>query len=142
MSYDAKRDIKKKEIASSPILVVHMMDSPNVSGGGTTQTVGFQIKKQNGDPLAIPVLVEFAIFEDAYFSVPAHGAILSDASVGTIIAGSRELTGEALKVVTDSTGTFRCILTDILDETIYLTCFSTPGGPALDCRSIDSVTFS
>lgn len=125
------------EVSGGP-LIVDMEDAADVTGGGTTRVVGFQVK-MGVTPLTSPVLVEFAVFDDDKFSVPAVSAVLGTATVGTIIAGEGTA---ALKVLTDATGSFRCTLTDPSDEAVYIACSSTFGGPAVDCRDTDSVTFS
>jgi len=114
--------------------IVAMLDAPNVGGGGTTVTVGFQILG-----VTTPMLAEFAVFDDANYSIPATNATLNTAAVGTIVAGAG---GPALKVLTDASGAFRVTLTDLADETVFLACFETPGGPVLVGSKTDSVTFS
>jgi hypothetical protein len=121
------------------IIVVDMIDAPNVTGGGTTVEVGFQLRGSGGDKHEVEELVQFAVFDDENFSVPAVNADLDTASAGTIIAGGGSA---ALKVKTDATGLFKCTLTDTVDETVYLACDAAFGGPMVDCRDIDDVTFS
>jgi len=121
------------------VLKVKLIDAPNVTGGGITQTVGFSITNINDIPIKLSCLVEFAVFDDADLSVPAVTATLDTAGKGTIIAGFGTA---ALKVKTDVNGEFTCTLTDTADETVYLACSCTFGSPSLVCLSKDSVAFS
>lgn len=95
--------------------VIEMDQTPNVTGGGTTATVGFQLKDLKGEDKTLSLVLEFAAFDDE-LATPAANAILSNATAGTIIASS----GPALKVKTDSNGKFTCTLTDNVDETVVL----------------------
>jgi hypothetical protein len=121
------------------VVKVQMIDAPNVTGGGTTVTVGFNLTNINDIALGLGALVEMAVFQDIDLSIPAVNATLDTASKGTIVAGAASA---ALKVKTNSSGEFACTLTDLVDETVYLACSPTFGGPALICLSKDSVTFS
>lgn len=121
------------------LIKVKMLDAPNVTGGGTTVTVGFSLTNINDVTLGLAALVELAVFDDADLSVPSVSATLDTASKGTIIAGAATA---ALKVKTDTNGEFACTLTDLVDHTVYLACSTTFGSPSIICLSKDSVTFS
>ena len=121
------------------LIKVRMIDAPDVSGGGTTQVVGFSITNMNDIPFAMPVLVELAVFDDSDVSNFALNASLDTATKGTILGGAGTA---ALKVKTDANGEFECTLSDLVDETVYLACSPTFGSPSLICLSKDSVTFS
>ena len=131
----------KKSAVGNFVFRVAMLDAEDVAGGGTEQTVGFQVTQVNGSEIDTEVLLEFAVFQDEYLTVPAVNAVLSDAVTdkGTILAGSGTA---ALKVQTNETGEFQCKLTDAVDEPVYLACSTTFGSPAVSCRETDSVTFS
>lgn len=116
-----------------------MNDAADVGGGGTTQTVGFQMKDSAGSDVAGQKMMEFAVFDDVGLSVPSAAATLGTVADGTIIAGEGSA---ALKVQTDANGLFQCTLTNPADTTVYVACSPTFGSPALDCTRIDSVTFS
>ena len=122
------------------LVKVRMIDAPNVSGGGTTQVVGFALTNINDIPIKLSTYVELNLWQDVDLSILATSASLTTASKGTIIATN--LSGTALKVKTDANGEFECVLTDLIDETVYLACDQTSGGPALITTSKDSVTFS
>ena len=138
---------KKITVTPDPIIEVSqvrgyraaVLAAGDVSGGGTTQEVGFQIKDTDGNDVALEVVLEFAVFDDINFSIPAVSAILGTVVNGTIIAGEGTA---ALKVKTDATGLFKCTLTDVVDETVYCGCSMTFGSVVVSCFDIDSVTFS
>ena len=124
---------------NSRTIMVSMLDAANVTGGGTTQTVGFSLVNLSGKAVREQVLLQFAVFDDAALSVSAANATLNTASKGTIVSGGG---GTALKIKTDANGEFECILTDFVDETVYLGCSTSFGGPSIDCRATDTVAFS
>lgn len=126
-------------IAAPKLLAVKWDVSADVTGGGTTRAVGFQVIDDQGAPFLGAVLVEVAAFSDAGMTQPSLNATLNTATAGVISAGGGTA---ALKVVTSTEGRFSCTLTDLMDETIYLSCSSTFGGPVLDCREFDTVAFS
>ncbi len=118
---------------------VKMDDVLDVSDGGTTATVGFQITDFAGDPLAAAVETQFIAFDDLYLGTPSILATLATAMEGSIIDGEGSA---ALLVLTDENGRFQCKLTNLQDGTVYGACAPSVGGPLLDCRKIYSVTFS
>ena len=115
-----------------------MDDAPDVTGGGTTVAVGFQLKDGNQNA-AVARLVEFAVFDDVDLGTPATNATLDTPTAGTIVSGAGSA---ALKVKTDASGKFTCTLTNNVDEQVSLSTSPTFGSPILDCIEIDSVTFS
>lgn len=125
--------------AFKEILNVKMADNPDVGGGGTTGSVEFQITDFAGDNIDGEKILELAVFDDIGLATPAANATLDTAANGTILGGAGTA---ALKVQTDATGKFKCTLTDLIDETVYLGCSPSFGSPLIDCREIDSVTFS
>lgn len=118
---------------------IGMDDAADATGGATTTTAGFQLRNVKGDDLALQTVVEFAVFDDSGLATPASNATLDTATAGTILSGGGS---SALKVETDSTGKFTCTLTNTVDESVFLACNQTFGGPLTDCREIDQVTFS
>jgi len=116
---------------------VQMFAAGNVTGGGVTAEVGFEVMN-GGDPLG-KYVVEFGVFDDPQLASPAKNARLSGALDGIILGGEGTA---ALKVETDGAGVFRCTLTDYLDETVHLGCAPSFGSHAIACESIDTVTFS
>jgi hypothetical protein len=141
---DLRRDVEEafQKVETDVIasgFVSAIVDAADVTGGGTTQTVGLQLKDASGNPVAQEITLEFAVFNDAELSIPAINAILSTATSGVIVAGDGTA---ALKIKTDAMGLFECTLTDAVDETVYLGCSMTFGSPMVDCQSNDSVTFS
>jgi hypothetical protein len=125
--------------AFAEILNVEMDDAADVTGGGTTRAVGFQVTDFAGNPIDYAVSLELAVFDDVNLTVPATSATLATATQGTILAGSATA---ALKVRTDTAGRFLCTLTNLFDTTVYLGASPSFGSPLMDCREIDSVTFS
>lgn len=119
-------------------LTIDMLDAADVPGGGTTQTVGFQIRDGDGDPIAREILMQFAVFDDANVSIPAANATLNSPGAGMTIAHGAG--SAALVVKTDAAGLFTCTLTNPFSTTVYLACapnFATP-----PYRGIDSVAFT
>jgi len=127
------------ENAIDEILNVSMIDAPDVSGGATTQTVGFQITDFAGAAKAGEFKLEMGAFDDADLGVSSVIGKLATATKGSIVANEGTST---IKVKTDATGAFECTLTGATGFDIFLGCAVTFGGSVLDCRSIDSVTFS
>lgn len=126
-------------LSGSRMVVINVDETPDVTGGGTTATVGFQATKSDGTAIDSEVILEFAVFEEAELATPSANATLDVATKGTILAGSG---GNALKVKTDTTGKFTCTMTNAIDETVFLGCVPSFGSPAIDCRDTDSVAFS
>jgi len=127
------------ERVAADLLLVKMNDAADVTGGGTTRIVGFQVTDVSGTPVTESVLLQFASFDDSDLSMPSTNATLDTASQGTIIAGGGTA---ALLVKTSPTGLFECVLTDLADETVYLACDRSFGSPFISCRETDSVSFS
>lgn len=125
--------------AATGTLAVLMDDAPDVSGGGTTGTVGFTVQLEGGTPISSPVVLEFAAFDDAEFATPAGAATLDSETAGTILTGAASA---ALLVATDAAGRFTCILTNPADTTVYLACRQAFGSAPINAESSDSVTFS
>ena len=121
------------------LLKMKLLDAANVTGGGTTRTVGFILTDINDVPIKVSQVLQFAAFDDTDLTDPATNATLDTATKGTIIGGAGT---PALKVKTDSNGEFACTLTDGMDETVYLGCAASFGSPSLICLSKDSITFS
>lgn len=127
------------QVISGPMpLAIKMRGAGNVVGANT-QTVGFQVVDASGQPIPINALVEMTVFSNANMSTASGTATLATATDGTIVSGSGTA---ALKVLTSAAGKFTCTLTDAVDETVYMGCKNTFGGPLLDCQDSDSVTFS
>lgn len=110
----------------------------DVTGGGTTATVGFQLKNVKGDKLKEEAIVEFAVFDDGELATPAVNATLDTASKGTILDGGGSA---ALKVKTNNKGKFTCVLTNFIDEQVFVGSSPSFGTSLLDCREIDAITF-
>ena len=125
--------------AFSEIMNVKMDDAQDVSGGGTTRAVGFQVTDFSGANLSTQVKLELAASDDVGLTQPATNATLNTATQGTILDGAASNT---LIVQTSTSGRFTCTLTDFSDETVFLSCKSVHGTPLIDCREFDSVTFS
>jgi hypothetical protein len=121
------------------ILKVKLIDAANVTGGGTTQTVGFSLTDINDVPIKLQTPVEFAVFNEQWGVTPATSAVLGTAVKGTILGGDGTA---ALKVLTDANGEFTCTLTDVVDETVWVGCSQSFMSPSLICLSKDSITFS
>jgi len=115
---------------------VDMIDAQDTTGD--VVQVGFRLLNTGFSPAKVSRLVEIAVFDDALASVLAANAVLSSAIKGTIVAGEGT---SALKVLTDENGEFLCELSDVVNEQVYVTCSSTPGGPAVNCTEIDAVAF-
>jgi hypothetical protein len=111
----------------------------DVTGGGTTRAIGFQLRNQIGGLLLAPTLLELAVFDDAAFTVPSTRATLRTATEGTILVGENT---PALKIQTDAQGRFGCTLTNTLDSRVYFCAAPSYGSPFLDCRDTKAVTFS
>ncbi len=146
ITFSTEEDPDIDDILESPFIQtldgvykIRMDDAPNVTGGGTTAQVGFQLINLADVLVSVNDLIQFAVFDDADLSIPATNATLNTASKGIIIAGAGTA---ALKVRTDTTGKFTCTLTNLIDEIVYLGCSSAFGGPALVCRETDIVEFS
>lgn len=115
------------------------MDKPgDVVGGGTTQSVGFQVIDAGGADVAVQALVQFAAFDDAFFAIPARTALLDTASAGTIIGGGASA---AIVARSDATGKFTCTLADATDEKVYLATCAAFGSGAMNCLDTDVVEF-
>jgi hypothetical protein len=107
-------------------------------GGATTTVVDLTLFGPDGRG-AGSVLFEMAAFDDSGVSTPATNATLGTASIGSIVSGSGTA---AIKGRTDSSGRFRCVLTNAVDETNWLATSATFGGPAIDGTAIADATFS
>lgn len=107
--------------------------------GVDSVTVGLRVVDEDGAPLKSPVELQLSAFDDGAGAIPALSATLGSAAEGSILAG---LGTASVRVRTNSTGRFECVLSNAIDETNYLACDSVDGGPDLDCRSTASVTFS
>lgn len=123
---------------------VKMDDNADVGGGGTTGPVGFQVTDFAGDDLAEKVILELGVYDEASGDATKPGAAAAAATLNTATSGLiLDGAGSAAIVVeTDATGRFDCTLTDAVDETVILACRSARGSSVLDCRELDSVTFS
>lgn len=134
-----ERDAEASDIGAAVLLAV-LMDSPDQPDAGDDDlSVGFQVIDQSGASVLKSSVLEFAVFDDEDFTIPSVNAVLQTATEGTIVAGEGTA---ALKIRTSGDGKFTCTLTDSQDETVYLACMSTFGGPLIDCQDFDSVTFS
>lgn len=115
-------------------------DTPDVTGGGTTATTGFQLRDNGGNPIAKAMKVGFGVYDDVNGVTPGANATLDTATAGSILSGAG--TAE-LEVLTDATGKFTCTLTDAADETVQLIgAPAANGGPAVDATDREAVTFS
>ncbi len=117
------------------MFVVKMDGAADVTGGGTTQTVGFQLQDVNREDVAAIRKVEFVALKSG---VPANATLASE-SAGDILGGGGTA---ALRVETDANGKFTCILTNPDDDTVELTCGPSLGSPLLHCTEVDLVAFS
>ena len=117
---------------------VAMDDTPDVTGGGITGNVGCQLRNVKGDKLEIEAVLEFGVFDEEEVTTPAANATLNTASKGAILSGGG---GNALKVKTDATGKFTCVLTNASDEQVFVGSSPSFGSPLLDCREVDAITF-
>jgi hypothetical protein len=89
-----------------------------------------------------PVVFEFAAFDDEDGATPATNGTLGTETIGTILAGGP---GPALKVKTATSGSdqvFQCALTNPVDESNFLTAFTTPTGPVISCVGSLEVAFT
>ncbi len=117
------------------MFIIKMDGAEDVTGGGTTQTVGFQLQDTNRVDVAAIRILEFVALKNG---VPANATLASE-SDGDILGGGGSA---ALRVETDATGKFTCILTNPDDDTVELTCGPSLGSPLLDCTEVDLVAFS
>ena len=127
------------ENALREILNVEMIDAEDVTGGGTTQTVGFQVTDFAGTPIAGEYVLEMGAFDDLWCGTPSAVGTLDSATKGTIIADAGTST---IKLRTDANGAFECELTGVTGVDLFLACSASFRSSVLDCRQIDSVTFS
>ena len=129
------------EGAFQELLNVEMVDAADVGGGGTTVIVGFNVTDWRGNAIAEEVVLLFGAFDDEDLQTAAVNATLDDTgTVGSILSGDGTA---ALVVKTDATGQFRCTLTDLVDETVWLSAGKDAyGGRLIDHRSKDSVAFA
>ena len=132
------------ETAVQELRNVLMDDNADVGAGGTTGSVGFQVTDFAGDPLAEKVILELGVYDEAVGDATKPGAAAGTATLGTAASGLiLDGAGTAAIVVeTDATGRFDCTLTDAVDETVILACSPARGSCVIDCRQLDSVTFS
>ena len=139
----AGREIDLATESSAVVLVagfisVDLIDAADVGGGGTTQTVGFQLRDTDGNPLAQETILQFAVFDDANVSSPAANATLGTPSAGVIAHGAGSA---ALVVKTNAAGLFTCTLTNpFTSTTVYLACAPHFASPPY--QEIDSVAFT
>lgn len=136
---DATAALADTAVLIDAAIVVAIDDADDVAGGGTTQTVGLQLKDQDGNDLEEVHVLKFGVYDDADGITEGTSATLNTASAGSILAGAG---GAVLTVKTSSTGKFTCTLTDASDEAVYLMASAAIRSPILDCRDSDSVTFS
>jgi len=90
----------------------------------------------------VPIVLEFATFDDEDGVTPSGTATLNTATIGTILAGGG---GPALKIKTATSGSdqvFQCTLSNAVDESNFLSAFSTPTGPVINCIGSLEVVFS
>jgi len=99
-----------------------------------------------GDPVAFPVTAEFAVFQDADGAGFATNATLDTASKGTILnppANPPPIADLKVKSAIDGgQSVFECKLYDLVDETVYITAFTTATGHKINCLGSLAVTFS
>jgi len=124
------------------ILNIGMIDAPDVAIGSPAE-VGFQLRDIRGNAVASSVYLELGVYDNQYDATPAATAVLSDglntAIAGTVIAGGN---GPLLEVMTDATGLFKCALNNAVAGQVFIRAKAGVSSPVLDCREIDSVTFS
>lgn len=123
------------------LVIVDMLDAPDVPGGGTQALVGFGLEDTAGNPVEQQLLVELHAYCDVGCTeVPRDPTEVwfSDATIGQIIDGEGT---SWIKVITDLNGEFACTLNCVPRETIVVASNSTPGGPILDCSERDQITF-
>jgi hypothetical protein len=119
--------------------VTAILEVDEPAAGENTATVRIQLLNgPGGDPVDAPVTLEFAVFDDPDGVVPATNANLNTATEGTILYGGGSPT---LKIKTDATGLFECTLTDLTDESVYLSAFHSATGPWVNCVGSLEVAF-
>ncbi len=118
------------------MFIIKMDDAEDVTGGGTTQTVGFQLQDTDEEDVAAEQIVEFVALKDGEFH---PNATLASESAGAILGGDGTA---APRVKTDATGKFTCVLTNPDDDTVELVCGPSVGSPWLHCTDNEFVTFS
>lgn len=114
-------------------------DVADVGGGGTTAAVGLQLVDFEGKNIAEQHVLGFGVYDDTDAITAGVNATLNTATAGTILAGAASA---ELIVKTDANGRFACTLTDAIDEAVFLIASRNKRSPILDCRDVDSVTFS
>ena len=99
-----------------------------------------------GDPVDFPVTAEFAVFQDADGAGFATNATLDTASKGTILnppASPPPIADLKVKsAIVGGQSVFECKLYDLVDETVYITAFTTATGHVINCLGSLAVTFS
>jgi len=123
----------------SNVTVVSMLDAADVGGGGTTQTVGFELRNLAGQKISAQMVLSFGAFAEADAVNPHATATLNTAAKGTILGGAAS---NVLTVKTDASGEFECTLTNSADDAVYLAAAQTFRSPLVHTTGYDSVTFS
>lgn len=128
-----------REVGDALEVVVDIDTTANVTGGGTTAVVGFQVKTPQGFTLEEQCVVSFGTYDDANGVTAASHATLNTATAGTILSGAGT---NVLQVLTDAHGKFTCTLTNTSDETVYQIATQVGRSPMMDTKDYDAVTFS
>lgn len=132
--------VRAKIPAVRKLLILDMLDAPDVAGGGIEALIGFGVEDTNGAAVNQQVLIELGAYLDVYCTIiPTSGVMLKDATAGTILDGEG---GSWIKILTDSNGEFACKLISVPRQMVTLACNMSAGGPFVDCSERDNVTFS
>lgn len=127
----------RTQVVVDEIYNVQMDDNDDVVG--TEAEVAFQVTNYAHEPINFEMVLQLAVFADIDLVVPSPNAVLSDATIGSILYGEGTA---AMKVKTNATGRFVCKVTNFAKETVFVGCDRTFKTPVLDGREFDSITFS
>ena len=136
---DIDDSLEHTSIGTFKLYRVAMDDAADVTGGGTTQTVGFTVKNFVNKAIDFKTKLVFAVNDDIGLTQPSSDATLNTATAGTILDGAGTNT---LIVETDAIGRFECTLTETNDKVVYLSCDTTHGSHDVARNEFDSVEFS
>jgi len=123
-----------------PMTYVATLDTiVDATAGATTTVVGFKLMDLWGSRVLEVRSLALSVFDDAYAATLSPNATFNTATAGTINSGAGS---SQVLVTTDASGAFSCTMTNVIDETVYVTCGLSEVSPVLDTKDIAAVIYS
>ena len=89
-----------------------------------------------------PIVFELLVFDDADGVNTAINGTLDTATIGTILRWGGTAAPKVKTAADGDDQVFECTLTNAVDESNFLTAFSTPTGPVISCIGSLEVAFT